>query len=107
MEVGASPEVKVNAAASLPYNLTTACHGSDGERLVFAGGKEYDGFSFTFHDEVLVLEGVNATWRMLQAHLGAPKESQAGVLLNDTLLCLGGYNGVSGMGTSKQLAFRM
>ena len=40
MVVGADPEmqVKVNAAASLPYSLRFGCHGSDGERLVVAGG---------------------------------------------------------------------
>ena len=38
--VGADPEmqVKVKAAASLPYYVRYACHGSDGERLVVAGG---------------------------------------------------------------------
>ena len=92
MVMGADPEmrVKVNAAASLPYDLTRACHGSDGERLVVAGGGKDDGSSQTLHDEVLVLEGVDATWHNSPARLSAPKYKQAGVLLGDTLLCLGG-----------------
>ena len=103
VEVGADPEMrmKLNAATSLPYNLDYACHGSDGERLVIAGGEEDDEF---LHDEVLVLQGVNAAWHTLPDRLGAPKYKQAGVLLGDTLLCLGGWNGVSGMGTSERLA---
>ena len=72
MEVGADPEVKVNAAASLPYLLASACHGSDGERLVVAGG--WEGGKH-YHDKVVVLEGVDAAWRTLPGRLKAPKRN--------------------------------
>ena len=47
--------------------------------------------------EVLLLEGLDATWRTT-ARLGIPTQGQAGVLLGDTLLCLGGYDAVRGVG---------
>ena len=56
---------------------------------------------------MLVLEGLHATWRKLPAQLDAPKSRQAGVLLGDTLLCLGGLNEVSEPVTHKRVAFVM
>ena len=89
-------QVEVSVAAPLPRKLLHACHASDGERLVVAGG--YDGEYDERRDEVLLLEGLNATWRTSTARFGTPKSSQAGVLLGDTLLCLGGRNEVGGGG---------
>ena len=41
---------------------------------------------------MLVLEGVESTWRTAAVRLESPKSEQTGILLDDTLLCLGGVN---------------
>lgn len=78
-------------AAPLPYRLKNACHGSDGHRLVVAGGEEVqeDGSSI-FHHEVLVLQGVGQRWSTSTARLGEPKAFQKGVLVGDYLICMSG-----------------
>lgn len=75
-------------AAPLPYNLRGACHGSDGQRLAVAGGYERDGQ--TYHRKVLLLEDVTTVWRTVAGRLGGSRSDQAGVLVGDYLLCLGG-----------------
>ena len=64
--------LEINSAAPLPRKLRWACHASDGERLVVAGGRD-DGDER--HDEVLLLEGLNAMWRTTTARLLTPKSS--------------------------------
>ena len=56
--------------------------------MVVAGGKGEDGGG---RDEVMVLEGVGEEWIQLEGRLQGPTWGQAGVVLGDLLLCLGGY----------------
>ena len=96
MAVTADGTLQLSAAAPLPRRLAYSCHASDGERLVVAGGGGDK--NDEQHNEVLLLEGLNTTWRTSTAQLGDPKDSQAGVLLGDTLLCLGGMDSVGSRG---------
>ena len=84
-----SGQVSLSVAAPLPSGRTAACSGSDGTTMVLAGG--------VGSDEVLVLPGVGSIWGISSATVGENKKGQAGVLVGDTLVCLGGTkSGVSG-----------
>lgn len=91
--------MSVYLAAPLPYPLKNACYGSDGNRLVVAGGvEEHDNGNTTYHDEVLVLEGIDRHWRTSTARLQSRRAWQSGVLVGDYLLCIGGRQERVGVG---------
>ena len=72
------------------------CYGSDGQRLVVAGGAIYRGETgkTRFYDDVVVLGGIDVKWEYLTPSLGGKRAAQAGVLVGDKLVCLGGVEEV-------------
>ena len=72
--------------AKLPRPVGLACFGSDLYKMVLAGGLSFGGVT----DEVLLLSGVDQVWRVVDAKLGGLRGSQAGVLIGDMLVCVGG-----------------
>ena len=88
VEINPDGVAKITQAASLPYDLYGACHGSDGEKLVIAGGRSKS--TDAYHTEVMVLEGLNDRWSNFTKRLGGHRAAQAGVLVDNTLICLGG-----------------
>ena len=53
VDVNADGGPTVTKAASLPYDLAGACHGSDGDKLVIAGGQSFS--DDAFHNDIIVL----------------------------------------------------
>ena len=53
VDVNADGVPTVTKAASLPYDLAGACHGSDGDKLVIAGGLTWS--TWEFHNDIIVL----------------------------------------------------
>ena len=100
LRMNAQDRMTMKRLADLPQKLQVACYGSDGERLAVAGGLVFDSEigRFVYQDGVIVLEGVNSTWRRAEAKLSGLKVRQAGVLLGDYLLCLGGREDEVGKG---------
>ena len=93
MAVEADGALQISAAAPLPSeSWANPCYGSDGERLVIAGGLAGGNDTYS---EIMFLDGLDTTWRKVAAQLGTPKRNQGGVLLGDTLVCLGGKDEVS------------
>lgn len=95
-------------AAPLPYPLTYACYGSDGHRFVVAGGIEQQGDGTEiYHNEVLVLEGVQDRWVNSAARLNGRRAFQSGVLVGDFLICIGGkqFTVSSASGSSRRLYY--
>ena len=90
--------------ASLPHPLCTACHGGDGNRFVVAGGMEAlrqgdltRNSTVAYHDGVLVLEGIGASWDLIPTTLGRSRAMQVGVFVEGKLLCLGGVEDTVGL----------
>lgn len=73
----------------MPLSLYTSCYGSDGERLVVAGGLDS---RLRYHDEVLVLQGAESEWRQLNATLTREKAYLTGVLVDNFLICISGWD---------------
>ena len=91
LRVDSSREVVVDSLAPLPQPRWSACHGSDGNRLALAGGQDDNGDR---RRDVLVLESVRSTWGIAAVELPAARESSAGLLLGDRLVCMGGVGEV-------------
>ena len=53
VDVNADGVPTVTKTASLPYDLVGACHGSDGDKLVIAGGRSYS--DDAFQNDIIVL----------------------------------------------------
>lgn len=68
--------------------LQYACHGSDGNRMAIAGG--FDEASMVTSGDVQILESPSTAWRRLGDTLRVNASHQAGVVLGEHLLCLGG-----------------
>ena len=49
-----------------------------------------------FHHEIMVLEGLNDQWSTFTERLGGLRAGQAGVLVNNVLICLGGVEDTVG-----------
>ena len=81
----------VDNLATLPQPRAYSCHGSDGGRLVVAGGRD---FKAEVDKDVWVLEGVNHTWGVAAVELATARRSSAGLLLGDVLVCMGGKDAV-------------
>ena len=102
VEVNPDGVPKVTKAASLPYDVTGPCHGSDGEKLVLAGGQSLS--SGAYHNEIIVLEGLNDRWSNFTGKLGGLRAGQAGVLVDNVLICLGGVEDTVGLSKQVTLA---
>ena len=88
--IAATPEGSplIQQLAPLPVPLRDACTGSDGQRIVLAGGLNTETGRYT--NEVYVLEEVGGEWRKLRGKLPRHSQAHAGVLLGDYLVCFGG-----------------
>ena len=53
VDVNADGVPTVTTTESLPYDLVGACHGSDGDKLVIAGGRSYS--DDAFQNDIIVL----------------------------------------------------
>ena len=91
LRVSSSGEVVVDSLAPLPQPRRYSCHGSDGGRLVVAGGGDDFGDE---HQSVWVLEGVTSDWAAAAVNLSTARDSAAGLLLGEQLVCMGGTNEV-------------
>ena len=89
LRVSSSGEVVVDSLAPLPQPRGTSCHGSDGGRLVVAGGNDDN---FDRQQSVWVLEGVASGWAAAAVNLSTARDSSAGLLLGDQLVCMGGWD---------------
>ena len=94
MTIGEDRAVQLDLAAPLPLTLKNSCYGSDGDRLVVAGG--YDPANEARSSAVMALEGLDTAWRNVSAKMQHARNVPAGVLVGDTLVCLGGFDGVGG-----------
>ena len=89
LRMSSSGEVVVDSLAPLPQPRRYSCHGSDGGRLVVAGGLD-DGDHR--QQSVWVLEGVTSNWAAAAVNLSSARDSSAGLLLGDQLVCMGGID---------------
>ena len=93
MYVGEDRRMEVYDLAPLPLKLQYACFGSSGSRIVAAGGlfENTTTKELEHRDSVLLLESPTANWTTVQgASLPRRKAAQAGVLVGNLLMCIGG-----------------
>ena len=82
-------------APPLPFPLSSACSGSNGDVMAVAGG--YNGELDKRYVDVYVIRNLEEGWRRVEG-AALPVEtvnnvtsSQAGVMIGNKLVCLGGY----------------
>lgn len=72
--------------------------------MVIAGGKGYGGprgakkSRDNNQPKVLLLDGMDSEWRPVETNLAGTKAQQAGVLVGDNLICIGGIQDQVWMG---------
>ena len=76
----------------LPFRLLAPCQASDGSRIVAAGG--FNSFAANdtsvLYETVLALNSPAEEWKKLTVKLSGKRAYQAGTLLSNYLICLGG-----------------
>ena len=99
----ADDEWQVDVLAALPTALTTTCHGSDGTKVASGGGFDHVGRTFT--NDVFLLESMSSEW-LVDSNLMSERLSQnAGVMVGDKLICLGGRHDAVGAGGGSKRSF--
>lgn len=79
-----------------------ACSGSDGKRWVLAGGTSGRVDAAGARADVFMLEKFGGKWSRVRGEgLGKKMRGQAGVLVRDKLVCIGGRE--HGMGKAQRL----
>ena len=78
---------------SLPEDVSNGCYATDGEHMAVAGGWVWSRKEnrFVVEDKIYLLLDMGANWTTVPGKLLTPVIGAAGVMIGDTLICIGGF----------------